>query len=917
MKAITTVCYLLLMMCLSVEMAVSQNFVRHQQPTVIERDSTISLEFEVDQVSQGQVLESLLFVRTSDRSNFTQMETRFDGGRSRFELQITDRNTTGIEYYHVLRLTDGRQIVYPDVVDEAAPIQVDIVDAEIESLPVAEFIDYTILSPRPGSGTEEQDLLIAIALFYDDEDVEGGQFGLNINGRDVTGQADISPFTIKYKPGGAVSGQQNVMVTFQKDGELFEVTSWNFNVLSDEQMAGAGIEPAGSSWAPTGSFELSGRNQEISGFNNDALTGRLRMSGQEGHFQYNISGFLTSQESGRLQPQNRYSMDLRYGHWVRFRAGDFFPSMSDMTISGRRVRGINVGLNLLEERLEMQFMRGQINRRISNRYGSLQVQDVAIGDFVVDTLYTLHFEDGGRGMFRQNITGGRMAIGNPDRFQVAFQGAKIEDDTTSIDVIRDFYDLLAIDQSLSTGLDNAHRQSLEQNPEQLQIAGANPRPRGNLAFSGEVNMAFDDQRIRFLSETGVSLLNNDISGGPLNQRRAEELGAELDRDLEHFFDLFSWLIIINEKMSTLPFRYTENDSGELEVQPFFPTSILASDSRLHLNYYGHQVQVRYQWIGPDYQSLANSTIRRDVAGFGITDRFRLLDNRLNVTLGYENLRDNLMNSRDATLRTTTLRGGLSWYPSSPDLPRVSISTRYRKRDNDLERFNPFVPEPDLQYAALRNFEVSNGDTVSTAMPQLRETISVNSSVSQDFDLFSYSHQASVNYGITNTNDRLFTYGDSRSHNLSFRIQSRIDRPGLPLRTRIGYNINTSESMGGLSDVRINGVDAGVEALLFSNRLSLNTDLIYTGNRFSSLSLEVSDNDNPESFSDNYYVPGDESERDRRHTNSFIIRLSAQYDITSNHGLMATVNYTNNRDPLGNLASVYNDRILQLRYLFRF
>jgi len=370
-------------------------------------------------------------------------------------------------------------------------------------------------------------------------------------------------------------------------------------------------------------------------------------------------------------------------------------------------------------------------------------------------------------------------------------------------------------------------------------------------------------------------------------------------------------------MSTLPFKYTENDSGDMEVQPFFPTSILANDSRLHLNYYGHQVQVRYQWIGPDYQSLANSTIRRDVAGFGITDRFRLLDNRLNVTLGYENLRDNLMNSRDATLRTTTLRGGLSWYPSNPDLPRLSLSTRYRKRDNDLERFNPFVPDPDLQNAALRNFEVSNGDTLTTAMPQLRETYSINSSVSQDIELFSYIHQVSVNYGITNTNDRLFTYGDSRSHNLSFRFQSRIDRTNLPLRTRIGYNINTSESMGGLSDVKISGINAGVEALLFENRLSLNTDLIYTRNRFSSLSLDVSDNDNPESFSDNYYVPGDESERDRRHTNSFIIRLSAQYDITRNHGLMATVNYTNNRDPLGNLASMHNDRILQLRYLFRF
>jgi hypothetical protein len=919
MRAIPTVCFLFIVTAMWAEMVSAQNFVRHQQPVAIERDSIVTLDFEVDQVSANQVLESLLFLRPSNRSNFTQIETRFESGRSRFELRFTDDNVTGVEYYHVLRLTDGREITYPQINNNETPVQVDVISTEGEALPVAGFIDYTILSPGPGRGTSGEDLLVAVALFYDDEDVEGGEFGIIFNGRDVSNQAEISPFTVKYKPEGLLSGRQNITVTFQRDNTLYEVVSWNFTVLTDESIAGAGFTPEGRSWIPTGNLELSARNQEVSGFNNDALTGRLRLTGRDGYFQYNIGSYLTSQDSGRLQPQNRYNLDVRYGEWARFQAGDFFPTMSDMTISGRRVRGINLGFNLFNNNFEAQFIRGHLNRRVSNLYETLQVDDVTIGDFVVDTLYTLQFEDGGAGTFRQNITGGRMAFGNRDKFQIAFQGAKIEDDTTSISVIRDYNDLMLIDQSLASGLENSHRQYLEQNPDQLQIAGANPRPRGNLAFSGELNMAFDDQRIMFTSETGMSLLNNDISGGPLNQQRAEELGVDLDRNIEHMFDLFSWLIIINEQMSTLPFKYVENETGDLEVDPFFPTSVLANDSRLHLNYLGHQVQASYQWIGPDYYSLANTTIRRDVAGFGITDRFRLLENRLNVTLGYENLRDNLMNSRDATMYTTTLRGGLSWYPFNQDLPRVSVATRYSKRDNDIERFNPFLPgqDADIRNAALRNFEVVDGDTVTTALPRLRETFSVNSSISQDFELFSYGHQVSLNYGITNTSDRVFTYGDSRNHSLSVRLQSTIDRTRMPFRTRIGYNINSSESMSGLSDVSIHGVDAGIEAFLFDSRLSLNTDFIYTRNRFSSLSLAVKDNNNPESFTDNYYVKADDSERMRRYTNSFIIRFGAQYDITRNHALMAMMNYTNNRDTLGNLASLTNDRILQLRYIFRF
>jgi hypothetical protein len=919
MKAITTVCYLLSVIILSTDLATAQHFVRHQQPPVIERGQPAVLEFEVDQVSHDQVLESLLFVRPSDSGSFTQIEERFDMGRSSFELTVTEDNITGLDYYFVLRLTDGREIVYPDINRDESPVYVDVVEPEDTSLPVADFIDYTILSPRPGSGTVNDDLLIAIAFFYQGPVADSGVFGIRLNGNDVSDLANISAFTIRYQPEEQLSGNQKILITYQTEDQIYEVASWEFSVLTDEPIAADAVQPAERSWMPSGNLELSGRNQQISGFNNDALTGRLRLSGEESGIQYQINAYLTSQESGRLQPQNRYSLDMRYNDMVHFQAGDFFPRMSDLTITGRRVRGVGLGLQFWNDRIETQLIRGQLNRSVSNLYESLQIEEITIGEIVVDTLVTLGYQEGGLGTYKQNITGGRVAFGNRDWFQVAFQGAKIQDDTTSIQVIRDYNDLVLFDQSLAVGLDNSYRNFLQQNPDRLQVAGGTPRPRGNVAFSGELNMSFDDYRIRFSSETGMSLLNNDISGGPLNQQRASELGVELDPDVENLIDRLSWLIIINDQMNTLPFKYTENASGDLEVDPFFPTSVIASDSRLHLNYFGHQMQMRYMWIGPDYYSLANSTIRRDVAGFSITDRFRLLENRLNVTLGYENLRDNLMDSRDATLKTSTWRAAFSWYPVNPDLPRLSISARYRNRDNNVERFNPFLPsnDPDIRNAALRNYEVSNGDTLVTVMPQQRGTLSISSSVSQDVELFSYMHQFSLNYGITNTNDNYFTYGDSRSHTMSFRVTSRIDRINRPMRTRLGYNINRSESLGGLSDVRISGVDLGAEMLLFDNRMTLNTDFIYTRNRFQSLALIVNDNDNPQTFSDNYYVPADESERSRRYTNSFIIRMGAQYDFTESHALLASLNYTANRDSFGNIGTLPNDRILQLRYIFRF
>ena len=423
----------------------------------------------------------------------------------------------------------------------------------------------------------------------------------------------------------------------------------------------------------------------------------------------------------------------------------------------------------------------------------------------------------------------------------------------------------------------------------------------------------NDQRIRFHSEAAISLLNQDISQGYLTQERADELGIDLDQDIENLFDRLSWLIIINENMSTLPFRFSENAVGDLELDPFFPTSVLASDSRLNLNYFGHMMEVRYRWIGPDYQSLANSTVRRDVAGITLTDRFRALQNRLYFTIGYESLNDNTLGERQATTNTTTYSGSVSWFPVSRSLPRVNFSTRFRVRDNEVSRFNPSVTDNILN-AAVRNYQMENGQVISAPAPRLRETLSLSSSVTQNFNLFDLRHQAVISFGITRTDDKLFAYGDNKSRNFSTRFTTRLDNFDRPVTTRIGFNVNRSESVSGLSRIDINGFDLGFETILMNGNLSLSSDLAFTKNRFDTLPLVVSEG---ETSAEAIYVPATESDRNLRETTAFIIRANAQYDLHLNHAIAATANITNLRVSLGEPGSIPSDRVLQLRYIFNF
>lgn len=885
----------------------AQNNIVHQPPTVIERNETVLLEFRFLGIQDNQVSNAVFFTRPTSGTSFSQQEVRVTNGLARIPLQITSPDATDAEYYIRVQLTNGSEIVYPDVDAGDPPFIVNIVEPdEEEEYQPAEFIDSTILSPKPGKAVSDIDLLVAVALFYDDEDVEGGEFRLLVNGQDVTEEAEISPFTIKFKPGAVPDGTQNIQVLFIKDDVTYEVTNWEFRAVTGQPVAFGRYEQP-QRRLPGGRIELGARNQEIAGSENDVITGRVRVSGKEGAMEYTLSGYLTSRDQARLQPQNRYSADIRYGRWLELQAGDVYPNVSAMTISGRRVRGVHTKISAFRDAIEAQFLLGKMNRQISNLYDSILVEEDGFG-----TSYVIGFEDGGRGVYQQDIIGGRVAFGRESSFRIGFHAMKIEDDTTSIDVIRNFNDVMNVNPALISGLQDSDRQYLAENPGELQIAGSNPRPRGNFVAGSDLTFLLHNRQIRFKSEAGVSMLNQDISEGILTRERADELGFDLDQDIENLFDRLSWLIIINENMSTVPFRLSEQENGDFEVDPFFPTAVLASDSRLNLNYFNNQLEVRYRWIGPDYQSLANSTVRRDIAGITLSDRFRVFQNRIYVTMGYENLNDNILDERPATTNTTTYSGSVSWFPVKRILPRVNVSARFRVRDNGIDRFNPSVAN-DFLDVAVRNFQTINGDVVTTITPRLRETLVLSSSVTQSFTLFDLSHEAVVSAGISQTDDKRFRYGNSESTNFSVRLMSRLDDMGLPFRTRIGFNTNRSESVNGLSFVQIQGVDVGAESILMQGNLTLSTDLAFTRNEFNTLPLTTT----AEGGDAAIYIPADEQERNRRQTNAFIIRANAQYNFLTSHAIAATANITNLRVSLGETGSVPNDRVLQLRYIFNF
>ena len=74
----------------------------------------------------------------------------------------------------------------------------------------------------------------------------------------------------------------------------------------------------------------------------------------------------------------------------------------------------------------------------------------------------------------------------------------------------------------------------------------------------------------------------------------------------------------------LPLRVTGIGTDSTNTEFFFPTGILGSNTEFSLIYPKNTLKLQYRWVGPDFVSLANSTIRKDISGFTFLDRFEFL-----------------------------------------------------------------------------------------------------------------------------------------------------------------------------------------------------------------------------------------------------------------------------------------------------
>lgn len=611
-----------------------------------------------------------------------------------------------------------------------------------------------ILSPDPGEAVQQTTELISLSFIDPDRLLDVTSVRLIVDRIDLTSEATINGDVLVWLPSTPLSqGPHSIVMTMKaRDGSALPSVSWNFSISAPPEgvsLAAVGVQEERKGlpgWALLqGNMTVEGMMTNVGGdgadFRREApYTGKAWLNARGrlgGSWRYSLNTHFNSYESHVRQPINRYRFNLQ-SNWMTLTLGDVNPRMQELILWGSRVRGWS--LDLRTGFFNVMVVSGRSRRAVESQLYSDDPSRV--------------FR---RGTYARDLFAVRPYFGSGRGLQLGITFMTVRDDTSSIAFLRTVAD----------------------NTEPTQMA--NPDPKDNLVIGLDLSLKAFSGKLSFSYNNAFSLFANDITGGSLSEDELNDLLEDQGQDRINLpFDpeKFSSLFIINESMLPIDPRGMTNFSQQIRSTMQIGT---------------HTLGARWRSIGGSYNTLGYSSLQKDRSGLRVQDSFRILDNRLGVTVGWESYEDNLDESKPATTGTSALTMDLSWQ-SDMNSPGFAFGYRTYGRHNDLDDVaDGGVDEDTGTYSARAFFPVR-------MIGGLKSRFSVN--------YVSVGREDVLN-PLTGTKNTYYLVGFNN------RLESR------PTEFSIMYGLNTSE-LTGFTDALTT-----FNRLLLKGRHSINENLAAT------------------------------------------------------------------------------------------
>lgn len=589
------------------------------------------IELKAELFSTAEISSIFIAFKNFGETEFTRREMEIRGTAAYVVIPAEFVTPPSIEYYILISLSTGELFTYPVGSPEQIPPERITVQQQVEQKG-----DVLILSPAEGENVITDELLITLSFINASSDVAVNATKIYLNGSEVQQYAlfaedliILSGSNIPEKISG--TNQFLKIEIYDNLGNLKSTTSRSFNTVS-RSYAAAVAEQFKYNVTLKGESRGETYNEETTWYNNLDARFKANYSGWE----FDAKVYATSEEKSYRQPQNRYSAKVSTD-WLNLSFGDSYPIYPELILSGKRVRGVDAGINLGFFSLQASY--GQITKSIEGALlETFSADQVVFGSDIIAIDEAKYGQPYGRvalGEFNRDLLAIRPSFRAGETFELGFTLLKSGDDKSSIEF------------------------------------GA--RPQENLVVGTDLNLRFDNRRILIKGEAAMSFLNSDITTGTLSDAQIDSVFGgggiiDIDPDLvKKFKSFFGGFMDINQFFG-----------------PWNPEELasLATSASLGLNYFNNNFTARYIYRGNDYNSFGQSYLRTDVAGFNFVDRIRMIDNKVFLSLGYERLQDNLQDTKIATTTFNTINTSVSVY-AGDGIPNITVGyTRYDNK-NDL------------------------------------------------------------------------------------------------------------------------------------------------------------------------------------------------------------------------------------------
>jgi hypothetical protein len=583
----------------------------------------------------------LLLFRPFGTREFRKAEMDLRGSTASSVLPADVAVPPFVEYYIVLTDASGRREAYPrstsgDPLTTPPP--------QLLRIAVKEEAEQQVLflSPDPDAIVNPGDVLISLSLLRADTAVARRATQIKIDDANVTSGAIFSGDLIILAPenlGIQLSpGRHTVKVgLFNTRGQLSSSSELAFYIRRP------GAETLLSSPIPQRRFEydanvqLESRHEDISSTGTWYNRAGAQFKGRTDIWKFTGNLFVTSDEKSDRQPQNRYFVGVETP-WVQAGYGDHYPAFPELVLNGKRVRGLQTTARYGILGLDLSL--GEISRSVEG----LLVKSFSVDSFSVefkrDSLAAfgqINPTTWGKynfGTFARKLFAIRPSIGNRHTWEVGFSWLSSGDDMNSV------------------------RYGI--------------KPQENILVGTDFMARFDNSRIELTGQAAMTAYNSDISSGNFTDAYIDSVYGTGREGIKTVRDYLKDYITVNDNFRPLSVK-------EL--------STLAYQMGLGLEYFDNAFRATYLFRGSDYTSFGQSFLQTDIRGVQLTDRARLIDNQMFLTVGFERLEDNTANTKAATTVFSNINLAATWFPRR-ELPTVTVGFSRYGNDNSLATNGP-------------------------------------------------------------------------------------------------------------------------------------------------------------------------------------------------------------------------------------